>query len=292
MVTYANQYHVDNVPNGMILFRGGRNYDTEKSTFFRDNSKENRKKCLRRLLEMMDFIHRYKVLYLKGADPNSVVATVQAMALLQHYGDLVGNLTTPMLDVVKDVEVAASFAFQGDTEAGRHRVVRALLVPKPGPVDLLETRKTLWTENNTRDASFMIQRLGNSEMLLVELQSLMPPTALRPWNQKGHVLVHEQDLKYFHELRKQHAAGETLDELMTLKEADGLIGSDGWDALDYRVVDLRIPNDNVTFEEFFEAHPGEEGNTYPACPGLRKEQLYPVGDPMAAIITEMARGLM
>ena len=55
---------------------------------------------------------------------------------------------------------------------------------------------------------------------------------------------------------------------------------------------LRIPNGNVKFEEFFDAHPGEEGNTYPACPGLRKEQLYPAGDPMAAIIMEIAKGLL
>jgi hypothetical protein len=288
MMTYANQYRVNNALNGMIIFRGGKTYDTEKSTFFRDNSKDQEMK-LRRLLKMTDLLEADRCM--QGAhslypdDPDSIVATIRVMALLQHYGGLVGNL-------VKDVEVAASFAFQGDTEAGRDRVVRALLVPKPGPVDLLETSKTLWTEKNTRDVSFMIQRLGNSEMLLVELQSLMPPPALRPWNQKGHVLVHEQDLKYFHELRKQHAESKTLDELMTLKEADGLIGSDGWDALNYRAVDLRISNGNVTFEEFFDAHPGEEGNTYPACPGLRKEQLYPAGDPMAAIIVEIAKGLL
>ena len=287
-MTYAQTYRYENSPNGMVLFRGGKNYE---NSFFRLNSTTDAKMNLRRLLKMADLLEADRCM--EGAhslypdDPDSIVVTIRVMALLQHYGGLVGNLATPMLDVVKDVEVAASFAFQGDTEAGRDRVVRALLVPKPGPVDLLETSKTLWTEKNTRDASFMIQRLGNSEMLLVELQSLMPPTALRPWNQKGHVLVHEQDLKYFHELRKQHAEGKTLDELMTLKEADGLIGSDGWDALDYRVVDLCIP-DNVTFEEFFDAQPGEEVNPFP---GFRKEQLYPVQDPMANIISDLAKEL-
>ena len=133
----------------------------------------------------------------------------------------------------------------------------------------------------------MIQRLGDSDMLLVELEGMLPVSALRTQSRSGYVLVHEKDVKDFHELRKQHAEGKSLDDLMTTTQAKSLIGSDGSDALDYAAMDLLIP-DEVTYDQFFDAELGEEVNPYP---GLLKAQLNPVYDPMAAIITEVATRL-
>jgi hypothetical protein len=284
--------------HGVILFRGGRTDDMEMRSFCHGNRTE-RKTKLRRLLKVTVLLQSY---YKEGAnrlkdgaemfesrEQDLIVATVRVMALLQQYSNLVENLVTPMLDTGKDLEVAASLACQTDIkESGLHRVVRVLLVPIPKLVDRLEKSRALWTEKNTRDAGRRIQRLGKSKTLLVELKGLLPVSAVRPNGRSGYVLVHEQDVNDFHELRKQHAKGEdSIDDLMKTKEAKSLIkGQDR--ALDYEdVMDLCIPDD-VTFEDFFDEKSGEDRNY---LPGFLKEQLYPAWDPMAAIITEVAKGL-
>ena len=299
LMTHAHAYRYKNSRSGMVVFRGDKcSYAEEKSSLLCLDSTTDRQKSLRRLLEMTVLLQSYYEEeanhYKDGAemfestDQDSIVATIRVMALLQQYGDLVENLPTPMmLKTSKDLRVEASLAFQQDREAGRHRVVRALLVPMPWPVHLLEKSKTLWNEKNTRDAARMIQRLGDSDMLLVELEGMLPVSALRTQSRSGYVLVHEKDVKDFHELRKQHAEGKSIDDLMTTKQAKSLIGSDGSDALDYAAMDLLIP-DEVTYDQFFDAELGEEVNPYP---GLLKAQLNPVYDSMAAIITEVATRL-
>ena len=287
MMTYAQDYRYNNSHNGMILFRGGKSHEMEKSTFFRGSSITNREKSLRRLLEMTVLLQSYYEEeanhYKDGADMfdsrdlDSIVATIRVMALLQQYGDLVENLATPMLEAYRDLRVAASFAFQG---GGGERAVRVLLVPIPYPVDRLS--KTLWSEKNTRDASYLIRRLGKSDMLLVELEGLPPASAVRSQSQSGYILVHEQDVKDFHELRRQHGK-KIMEQFLFTEEAKDL--RRGSNDLDY--LDLRISND-VTFEDFFDAHPGEKVNPFP---GLLKEQLYPERDPMADIIREVATRL-
>ena len=157
-MTHAHDYRYKNSHSGIVVFRGDKcSYAEEKSSLLCLDSTTDRRKSLRRLLEMTVLLQSYyeeeAKQYKDGAemfesrDQDSIVATIRVMALLQQYSDLVDNLPTPMmLKTGEDLRVETSLAFQEDIEAGGHHVVRALLVPMPRPVHLLEKSRTLWNE--------------------------------------------------------------------------------------------------------------------------------------------------
>jgi hypothetical protein len=314
MITYARACQYKNSQRGMILFRGGKTYESEVSTLLRgDAGKQSvldeRNNNMGTLLLA---IHHLRSHYesnprLEGARMlsrvDSIVSTVRALALMQHYSNVTNDagtahLATPMLDTTKDLRVAASFAFQGNGPSGnRHRAVRFLLVGHPGPVeDLTQARRKVvpnpmpadfWEKQNSdrrwKDAAprWLIQRLGQSRILLVELQALLPASALRPQNQAGYLLVHEFDLFHLHELCQRMNATDQPDvqELLELDETKHIMGkgASGWDALGYAHVNLMIPN-KVTAAQFFHDE---------AFPMFETRHLYPdLKDPMRKIIKQ------
>jgi hypothetical protein len=227
--------------------------------------------------------HPYKDGSLMMGDTDDVMHSVRSMALMQHYSKEAG-VVTPMLDVTKELRIAASFAIPSEhipsrrppkgarTDSPHQRAVRVLLVPKPGPVE--PTRDGFW-KNANHGGQWLIQRLGNTDMLLVELQTLLPASALRPQNQSGYLLFREGDIRNFHELREMVCNGKDMTTVMARAEA--MIGEGGaveWDACDYSIADFVIP-DGISHDEFFcDTH----------FPGLLYDQLYPTPDPIKDII--------
>lgn len=305
MVTYARTAQYKNALKGLVLFRGGLLYPTELSSFFRE-AKDSRADNLRHLLLLVrDLRTEYSKKATDGgymvSSADSVVHTVRSLALMQHYADVV-DVKTPMLDVTKELRVAASFACkiprpqaevardvssvsQASTQPqtrsmDRPRCVKVLLVPKPHAVE--DTGDGFWGEDFKRGGQSLIQRLGESDMLLVELQTLLPASALRPQNQSGFLLVRERHVRAFHTLRQLICNGEDIMSVSKHPEFRYLVNEVGWDARKFAISDFVIPND-VTHNDFYCYND--------MFPGVREDRLYPDTDPMKSFLKRLSARL-
>lgn len=304
MVTYARTLQYKNALKGLILFRGGLLYPTEKSSFFREKTEMRTVNLKRLLLLVRDLRTEYSKK--KATDggymvssADSVVHTIRSLALMQHYSD-VANVKTPMLDVTKELRVAASFACpipsplapqsgvltshvsQTRTHSqtrsmDRPRCVKVLLVPKPQALE--DTGDGFWGDLRS-GGQWLIQRLGDSDMLLVELQTLLPASALRPQNQSGFVLVRERHIRAFHTLRQLICSGKHITEVSRHTEFRYLTSEAGWDARDFVVADFVIPNE-VSSSDFYCYN-----DMFPA---VSHDRLYPDPDPLKNFLERLSR---
>ena len=151
-------------------------------------------------------------------DGGSILTTIKVLALIQHYTSDLNEefcsmtkvkksyVATPMLDCTRDLRVAASFAIMGRGKE-KQGVVRHILVDSPVAIDIKKNNHPYWNQADIGVSPELprlgvyVQRLGDSDMLLVDLASILPPSSWRPLNQSGYLIVHEADLIDFHKLR-------------------------------------------------------------------------------------------
>ena len=294
----ARSFQYKNCQSGMILFRGGKDHPSEVCTFRRDGTANDRLTRMKNLLRMAqglcDYYTKKENSKKEGAmmfsNQSSILTSIRILALLQHYSPDVNNIlnkgstdqksfiATPMLDVTRDVRIAASFAMEN--HVNEKRVVRLLLAPP--------TSSFIASDDQTHMVNFgtQVQRMGDTKMLLIELTAILPASALRPWIQSGYLIVYENDLINFHKVRLE---GVELDNVMELEAARLLVNDDDkWDALQQCTkLDVFIANE-VSEKEFFHELPGEAKSAFP---GLSKAQLYPDFDPMKDVLMAIATSI-
>ena len=273
---------------------------TEICAFRQESSIEERTKWLKNLLQVAnhlpDHYKKYENLYQEGAqmfsDRTSILTTIRILSLIQHYSDVFNNkdaihssnsntngptkrplIATPMIECTRDLRVAASMAVVQRSQK-KPGVVRLLLVPSPRAIDAIDEL----------DFGSQVQRLGEINILLVDVAAILPASAIRPLNQSGYMMIYEPDLLHFHEVR---LSGRNLEEIMEVKAAQSLVNdNEPWDVLQScHLLDIHIPKKGVTVDAFFHKTSRKGPNAFPA---LSIHDLYPEFDPMKEVMIQIA----
>ena len=287
-VSRACEY--ENSLNGVMFYRGSKvHYDTEMCSFWRMRDKKELKFVMKNLLLFAEFFiarnseSSSTSKSMLAYDPASILTTIMILALIQHYSiDLNDKLNednqtrrpyvaTQMLDCTRSLRVAASFAKMGhgteywdtknNVQKKRQGVVRHLLVDSPTAIDIEKSSNEYWNKLDdlnvqVKRLGVYVRRLGDSEMLLVNLAPILPPSSVRPLNQAGYLIVSETDLIFFHKLRLQVEKKwdpdrkiERIPELIEILRNDKNLNDEldeyvtaakAWDALLWSALDVRI----------------------------------------------------
>jgi hypothetical protein len=247
---------------------------------------------------------------------NSILSTIRILALVQHYADVINDVLrkeckneeigTPMLDCTRDIRVASTFAAQKlptHTTTGSSTLqrpskrqkedptdqptpaVRLLFVPPPVNVHVGAVNDTVW---NGLEFGTYIQRLGTTRILLIDLATILPASALRPLNQSGYLMVVEDDLIRFHQLRTNVTTIDDVYNEMESEDAQYLIDpANTWDALSCLYMDVHICS-TITAADFFHKIGEEAEDSFPRISDI---QIYPpsVRDPMRRVMEQVTK---